>query len=86
MRAKQLRHHPLCKYCMARGWVMAATVVDHVVPHRGNSHLFFNGELQSLCASCHSSAKQQEDLRGYALEIGVDGVPVDPKHPANKNN
>jgi len=84
LREQQLRHHPLCLMCQARGEVTPATVADHVTPHRGDKRLFFHGALQSLCASCHSSAKQAEERRGYSTEIGLDGWPVDGKHPANK--
>ena len=61
----------------------AATVVDHVVPHRGNSTLFWQGELQSLCFSHHNSSKQHEEHAGFSAAVGTDGVPVDPMHPAN---
>jgi hypothetical protein len=32
----------------------------------------------------HNSAKRFEEIRGYTKEIGVDGWPLDPKHPANR--
>lgn len=84
LRAQQLKVEPLCAYCLARGMVSPATVVDHVVPHRGDRGLFYKGKLQSLCASHHSKDKQSEETRGYSLGIGVDGIPNDPMHPANK--
>ena len=35
---------------------MAANVVDHIKPHRGDSALFWNTEnWQSLCDKCHNS-------------------------------
>jgi 5-methylcytosine-specific restriction protein A len=83
-RARQLRDKPLCERCERRGRIAPATVADHVKPHRGDVELFFRGALQSLCDSCHSSAKQSEESRGYSREIGSDGWPVDPKHPANR--
>jgi hypothetical protein len=33
LRQFQLREHPLCKFCLERGRVTSANVVDHVVPH-----------------------------------------------------
>jgi 5-methylcytosine-specific restriction endonuclease McrA len=37
-------------------------VADHKKPHRGNEHLFWDDtNLTTLCASCHSSAKQREE-------------------------
>ena len=64
-RAGYLRSHPLCRMCEAVGRYQAATVVDHITPHRGDQVVFWNSaNWQSLCASCHSSAKQREENRG----------------------
>lgn len=63
-RAAQLAVEPLCRFCMGKGIVTVATVADHVVPHREDAERFWNGALQSLCASCHSSAKQREERGG----------------------
>lgn len=60
-RAAQLLAEPLCTMCLAEGIATAATVADHVEPHRGDAHLFWNGELQSLCASHHNAAKQRAE-------------------------
>jgi len=81
LRKFQLIQHPLCKFCLARGIVTAANVVDHVVPHKGDWTDFVTGELQSLCGPCHNSAKRQVELRGYRLDVGVDGYPIDRNHP-----
>ena len=64
--------------------MVLACVVDHVIPHRGDSKLFWQGELQSLCATHYNASKQSEEHLGYSKEVGIDGVPVDPKHPANR--
>jgi hypothetical protein len=40
--------------------------------------------MQSLCEPCHNSAKRQIELRGYCHDIGLDGFPIDPKHPFNR--
>ncbi|MEM1378028.1 MAG: HNH endonuclease [Pseudomonadota bacterium] len=74
----------MCQRCLANGRVTPATVVDHIEPHRGNRTLFDQGELQSLCAHCHNSAKQSEETRGFSTECDVYGNPIDPKHPANR--
>lgn len=64
-RAGFLRSHPLCRMCEASGRFVAATVVDHIAPHRGDMAAFWNSaNWQSLCATCHSSAKQREEKRG----------------------
>ena len=88
-RAYQLRHFPLCVMCEAKGLPVAATVADHVTPHQGDPNLFWFGELQSLCASCHSGTKRRGENQvasgaaPYSREVGVDGWPIDPNHPAN---
>lgn len=82
LRARQLMDHPLCTICAARGIVVPATVVDHVIPHKGDWTAFVGGRLQSLCRPCHDGAKRVIELRGYSTEIGLDGWPTDPKHPA----
>lgn len=89
VRAAHLANHPLCVFCLAQGRITPATVVDHIAPHRGDVGLFFDpGNLQSLCDAqpyrCHSSAKQSEERRGYDKGVGLDGFPVDPRHPANR--
>jgi hypothetical protein len=66
---------------LAAGGVTPATVADHVVPHGGDWNKFLLGELQSLCASCHSVGKQFEEIHGYNPDIGLDGFPLDPRHP-----
>ena len=76
-RALQLQIEPLCRMCYQRGDVTAATVADHIQPHRGNEDKFWRGELQSLCASCHSSDKQALEKSGRVRQqIGMDGWPT----------
>jgi hypothetical protein len=65
----QLLHEPLCAYCLQRGLVVPAEIADHVERH-------VTGTLQSLCRSCHSSAKAREERRGFRVNIGEDGWPV----------
>jgi len=64
-RAAQLASEPLCAICLAAGRVTAATVADHIEPHRGDPVKFWEGALQSLCDEapwrCHSSVKQREE-------------------------
>lgn len=67
--------------CLARGVTTPATVADHVVPHHNDPNAFILGQLQSLCASCHSGPKQRIEKLGYDTAVGVDGWPLDPNHP-----
>ena len=84
LRRHQLREHPLCKFCLAQGRVVPATVVDHVVPHRGDWTKFCTGALQSLCDLCHKSTKKQIEQQGFCCDVGLDGLPLDPNHPFNR--
>ncbi len=82
LRKHQLSEHPLCALCAEKGLVVPASIVDHIIPHKGNWDAFVLGKLQSLCKLCHDRDKRMIELRGYSVEIGTDGYPVDPRHPA----
>ena len=54
LRSSQLLAEPWCRACARRGVRTRATVVDHIVPHRGDWAKFTDrGNLQSLCKPCH---------------------------------
>lgn len=74
-REHQLSIEPLCRMCAQVGRVTAATVADHVVPHKGSLTLFWSGALQSLCKSCHDSHKQREERSGRAVGCDINGRP-----------
>lgn len=85
-RLAHLAAHPLCVLCRQAGLVTAATVVDHVRPHRGDEILFFDpGNWQSVCKPCHDGAKQQLEKRGGLIRgCDANGIPLDPAHPWRK--
>lgn len=57
-----LNKHPLCVTCKRGGRVTQATVVDHIVPHKGDKALFWSRDnWQALCAPCHSTKTARED-------------------------
>ena len=80
----QLLEPPLCKYCAERGLVTPATIYDHIEPHGGDVNKFWLGPFQTLCKPCHDSAKRFVETRGYRPDVGLDGWPLDPNHPANR--
>jgi 5-methylcytosine-specific restriction protein A len=80
-RAQQLAKAPLCEFCLAEGRVTAATVCDHVEPHRGDLLKFRRGALRSLCKVHHDAGAKVEQARGYSTQVGLDGFPVDERHP-----
>lgn len=68
---------PLCVMCLEREEITEADTADHIIPHRGDPDLFWHGELQPLCASCHSMHKQREELGQTVVRFGPDGWPID---------
>lgn len=83
-RQAHLAGHPLCVYCAALGRVTAASVVDHIVPHKGCETLFWDASnWQSLCQPCHDGAKAELEQTGTLRGCDTSGVPVDPDHPWN---
>jgi len=61
-RKRYLDEHPLCVHCEAEGRVEAATVVDHIVPHRGDLKLFWRrSNWQALCTTHHNRKTATED-------------------------
>ena len=88
IRASQLAAEPLCRCCKARGVVTPATEVDHVDGHAATAHDYRRENLQSLCATCHSTKTAIENgsfghAPGAARRRGCDinGTPLDEKHP-----
>ena len=50
----RLRRNPLCVECQRHGRTTAATVTDHVIPHRGDMVLFWaERNMASLCKLHH---------------------------------
>ena len=77
-----LGENPLCVYCLRQDRTTVADVVDHIVPHKGSTELFWDTDnWQSLCATCHNTVKAQEEGR-IRLRFGCDenGQPLDPNH------
>jgi 5-methylcytosine-specific restriction protein A len=63
-REEWLRSHPLCAEHVRQGEVVAAVVVDHIRPHKGDRALFWDrGNWQSLCKACHDRKTALEDGR-----------------------
>lgn len=61
-RNRFLKSNPLCVKCKKEGKLTKATVVDHIIPHRGEEKLFWDeSNWQSLCKSCHDKKTMTED-------------------------
>jgi 5-methylcytosine-specific restriction enzyme A len=73
-----LRREPVCRGCQAVGRVTAATLTDHIVPHRGDTALFWQkANWQSCCDWHHVVIKQLLELMYWRGEIGVDDLRLD---------
>lgn len=61
-RALFLSWHPLCIDCLAADRYVAATDVDHEVPHEGDYELFWNQDnWRARCHSHHSKKTAASD-------------------------
>lgn len=61
-RKDYLMRHPLCEPCEAKGVQHAATVIDHIVPHRGDPVLFWDqSNWQAMAKRCHDAKTAKED-------------------------
>lgn len=82
-----LAENPLCARCNREGRLAAATVVDHVKPHKGDMALFWDAaNWEASCKPCHDRAKQSEEKGGtkHLAACGPDGLPLHPAHPWNR--
>src|SRR5690606_5681399 len=62
-RDRFLRSNPCCVKCEEeKGLYVPATVVDHVIPHKGNRRLMWDeSNWQALCKPCHDRKTATED-------------------------
>ena len=66
-RKNYLAKHPLCADCGT-----LATVIDHIVPHKGNRALFWDeNNHQSLCESCHNRKTASEEMESWNTHEGL---------------
>ena len=75
-RLDQLRAEPFCAMCLDLGVYVAASVADHVEPHKGDPVKFWRGELQSLCPPHHDRDKKLAELGRPLLGCDADGWPL----------
>jgi len=90
-RQRFLQRNPLCVYCQQVGRVTAATVVDHIKPHRLGQALqrgdkatikhaqalfWDSGNWQPLCKHCHDAHKAHFERSGQIRGCTADGMPL----------
>lgn len=62
LRLAQLKSKPLCTECEGGDRVTQASVVDHIIPHKGDEQVFFDASnLQSMCKPHHDSKTARLD-------------------------
>jgi 5-methylcytosine-specific restriction protein A len=70
-RLRFLAAAPLCQICARAGRTEAATVVDHVTPHKGDEALFWDPKNhRPLCKRCHDEIVNQGDFGRPTLSGG----------------
>jgi len=82
-RRAHLRRSPLCVCCEANGFIRPASLVDHIVPHRGDKVLFRDpANWQSLCSECHNKIKKVIEALWDGGRVGVAALRLDRKMSA----
>ena len=88
-----LQDHPLCSMCQEQHRIVAATVVDHIEPHKLSDAIQSDNPLaiakaqklfwdkknwQPLCKAHHDSTKQRMEKSGAVIGCDANGYPLDP--------
>jgi 5-methylcytosine-specific restriction protein A len=60
---KFLQLHPLCQECLKKGIATPATVVDHIVPHRGDPKLFWDRATGRRSARSATTGRREIRMR-----------------------
>lgn len=61
----RLKRHPLCVQCLSEERTTPARVTDHIIPHKGSRHRFWDkSNHQSLCVECHNKKTATEGAFG----------------------
>ena len=76
-----LQANPLCQYCQEDGRIEPATVVKHIIPHKGDQELFWDtSNWQAVCKEHHDSTIAREESRGVKIGSDLSGNPIDKSH------
>ena len=60
-----IRAHPLCAICQRAGIIKATECVDHIIPHKGDSELFWDpANHQAACKQCNDRKAVSEGRWG----------------------
>ena len=60
--------NPVCVECERAGYIVKATVVDHITPHKGDMKLFWRrSNWQPMCKRCHDQKTRREDMGAWKV-------------------
>ena len=77
-RERHFAAYPLCVCCEAQGRVSPARILDHVIPHKGDSRLFWDPHnWQGLCDWCDRHIKTVIETMFEREEIEADELRLD---------
>ena len=63
-----LASNPLCAGCARQGRITVATIVDHIIPHKGDLQAFWDkANRQGLCENCHNVKTASEGAFGQVV-------------------
>ena len=73
LRKAHLSKHPYCQCPHHKNKRIEGNVVDHKIPHKGDTKLFWDKDnLQTLTKQCHDKFKQSEERGGRGFNQGCD--------------
>ena len=68
-RLRQLQQQPLCAMCLTQGKVTAATVADHITPHKGDYELFGMGRCSPYAHSITTRPSNASSAKAARLSM-----------------
>ena len=74
-RKRRLENEPLCRDCLANGYIEPATVPDHIVP-LAKGGIDDDSNIRCLCHSCHLKRTAEQFGHKVTVAIGEDGWPI----------
>lgn len=84
-RESYLKSHPLCVMCEEQNKIVVATVVNHIIPHKGDQSLFWDkSNWQAVCKLHHDSTIQRQEKQNIIVGCDESGFPLNPDHHWNK--
>lgn len=60
-----LQQHPLCVECIKQDKTVPATVVDHIIPHKGDYELMWNRDNWNPLCEMHHNQKTGREQHNY---------------------